>query len=301
MLGAVLLLVGVAAVGATPGVAVSPAEGQPRAPYVAAFFYPWFPRAWHQGPVDPFTNYRPSLGWYDSARPSIIDQQLRLARRAHLEVFISSWWGRGDDTDLTFDRLLRRTTARTSPHPALRWAIYYEAEGSGDPSPEAIARDLAYLRRRYFERDAYLRIRGRPVVFVYADGDDGEGMVERWGAARRLYGGDLYVVLKVFRGFEDVRPGPDSWHQYGPAAGYHEHPPFSSAVSPGFWKAGEPARLERDLSRFRADLRRMMRSRATWKLVTTWNEWGEGTAVEPATEFGRAYIEAMHAIIPVPR
>jgi hypothetical protein len=40
--------------------------------------------------------------------------------------------------------------------------------------------------------------------------------------------------------------------------------------------------LTRDLDDFRRAIRHQLASRATWQLVTTFNEWGEGTAIEPA-------------------
>ena len=44
----------------------------------------------------------------------------------------------------------------------------------------------------------------------------------------------------------------------------------------------------------------MIRSRARWQLVTTFNEWPEGTAVESAREWATpsgkgAYLDALHA------
>jgi len=47
----------------------------------------------------------------------------------------------------------------------------------------------------------------------------------------------------------------------------------------------------------------MVNSNADFELVTTLNEWGEGTSVEPASEwiqggvFG-SYIAALHDLIP---
>jgi hypothetical protein len=43
----------------------------------------------------------------------------------------------------------------------------------------------------------------------------------------------------------------------------------------------------------------MVASGAPWQLITTWNEWGEGTAVEDAAEWSGpgtygAYVEALH-------
>ena len=46
----------------------------------------------------------------------------------------------------------------------LRWAVYYEPEGYGDPSAAQIHADLLYLRSHYFSKPAYLRVNGQPVV-----------------------------------------------------------------------------------------------------------------------------------------
>jgi hypothetical protein len=57
----------------------------------------------------------------------------------------------------------------------------------------------------------------------------------------------------------------------------------SATVSLGFFKFDETVpRLARDPRRFQADLRRQVTSGARWQLVTSFNEWCEGTAVEPA-------------------
>ncbi len=63
-------------------------------------------------------------------------------------------------------------------------------------------------------------------------------------------------------------------------------PGYSYSVSAGFWKYDEVApRLARDPGAYDAAVWRMRNSGAPWQLVTTFNEWGEGTAVEPAAEW----------------
>jgi hypothetical protein len=54
--------------------------------------YPWFAEAWDQGGLDPFTQFTPSLGRYDSSDSGIIDRQVALATGAGLDAFINSWW-----------------------------------------------------------------------------------------------------------------------------------------------------------------------------------------------------------------
>ncbi len=267
--------------------------GNLSAPIRAAFFYPWFPNAWRQGGIDPFTNFTPSLGRYSSSDPNTIRQQLDLADDAHIDAFIASWWGIGHHTDEAMPALLNTTTSSGSPHPGLKWTIYYEPEGYGDPSASELVADLRYLSANYFNHPSYLSIDGKPVVFVWAESSDGAGMAQRWADAKAQFGSNLHVVLKVYSGYRSTNPQPDSWHQYGPAVAYSEHAPHSATVSPGFWLAGQNPRLERDLARFEQDVVRMNNAGTFWQLITSWNEWGEGTSIEPATEFGAGYINAL--------
>ena len=266
---------------------------QPQPPIRAAFFYPWFPAAWTQAGFDPFTNYNPSLGFYDSQDDAVIDEQLNLASRAGLDAFIASWWGPGHHTDVAFQYILSRSERIESPNPDLRWAVYYEQEGSADPSPTEILSDLQYLADNAFSHPGYLKVNDKPVVFVWADAADGADMADRWAQAADQFGGNIYVVLKVFPGYRIDPNQPDSWHQYAPAVAYDDQLPYSATISPGFWKRGESPRLTRDPARFSSDLGQMASSGAFWHLITTWNEWGEGTSVEPAEEFGETYIDLL--------
>jgi len=177
-----------------------------------------------------------------------------------------------------------------------RWSVYYEPEGQGDPGLSQIAADLTYLRDTYGADPSYLRIDGRFVVFVYADASDRCGMADRWEQANAV---NAYVVLKVFSGYQACASQPDGWHQYGPAVAADAQGTFSYTISPGFWKVGESPRLSRYLGRWNGNIRDMIASGADFQLITTFNEWGEGTSVESAYEWGSAtgygaYLEALH-------
>jgi len=270
------------------------ADPQPRFPIRAAFYYPWFPEAWDQQGYDPFTYYHPSLGFYDSGEPSVISSHIDAMLYGHIEAGISSWWGQGSPTDLRFPLLLE-AARRTS----FRWAIYYEPEGYGDPTVEQIRNDLTYIKQRYGSHPSYLRVDGRFVVFVYNADDADCAVADRWKQANTV---GAYVVLKVFGGYRECASQPDGWHQYGPAVAEDDQSPFSFTISPGFWKRGEPyPRLYRDPIRWEQDIRNMVASRARFQLITTFNEWGEGTAVESAHEWSThsgygAYLDALHSI-----
>lgn len=79
--------------------------------------------------------------------------------------------------------------------------------------------------------------------------------------------------------------------------------PWSYSISPGFHSVGDArARLPRSAAAWAESLTRMKASGARWQLITTYNEWGEGTAVEAATAwrswtgYGR-YADLSHAVL----
>jgi Glycosyl hydrolase family 99 len=284
---------GASAASVGPVTSTVPAGWQPTFPIRAAFYYPWYPEAWKQQGLDPFTRYHPSLGFYDSSSSSVISEQIAAMQYGNISVGIASWWGQGTRTDVRLPAILAATGEA-----AFRWAVYYEPEGQGDPTPQQIRDDLTYIAAHYASDPAYLRVDGRFVVFAYANSGETCAMADRWAEANTV---GAYVVLKVFNGFRTCQHQPDGWHQYGPAAADSSQRGYSYTISPGFAKATEASpRLTRDVERWTASIASMVASDAPWQLITTFNEWGEGTSVESASEWQSAsgfgtYLDALHA------
>jgi hypothetical protein len=250
---------------------------QPAFPIRAAFYYPWFPEAWTQQGTYPYTNYNPQLGYYSNADQNILKQHIAMMQYGNIEAGIASWWGQGSQTDAKIAGLLSAATGTT-----FRWALYYENESMGDPSVSQIQTDLIYIRDHYGKDPNFLKVNGKFVVFVYAAPGDGCGMADRWVQANTV---GAYVVLKVFPGYASCASQPDSWHQYCPAVAADQQGSMSYTISPGFWLKGTAERLGRDITRWGQNVRDMVASGANWQLITTFSEWGEGTAVEPAAEW----------------
>lgn len=300
----------------------------------------------HSPPTNWFSNYlpdpnpsqfSPSSELYSSDDYTTFKWQLTKLAEAKQEVAISSWWAQGHKTDITLGKIINDFMTRSdNPYPNLRWALYYECEGNaggvcdvtGNPSTSQIASDLNYLKTNYAASPYLLKVSGKPVMFVYADATDGgssntncsdttdTSMTHRWYQANSQVGNAFYIVLKVFPGFATTPCQPSEWHQYAPAVRSDSQGSHSFAISPGFWRSGDPVRLTRDLSAFQTAATSMVNSSATWRLTTTWNEWGEGTAVEPGTEviqangstatvqnpngtaFGNAYVDILKNTLP---
>lgn len=278
--------------GAPIATATPPSDNSLDFPLRITFYYPWFPNAWKQQGKEPFTHYSPSQGLYDSADLSTIQSHIEAMAYGHIQAGIASWWGRGHHTDDRVPQLLRAADSGE-----FRWALYYEAEGQGDPTAADIQSDLTYIRDTYAIHPNYLRLNNQFVVFVYADVEDGCGMSERWFQANSL---EAYVVLKVFPGYRECSKQPAGWHQYAPANAVDSQLGYSYGISPGFWKATESQpRLERNLERWRADIRNMIASDEPFQIILTFNEWGEGSSVESALEWDSPsgyglYLDALH-------
>lgn len=244
----------------------------------AAFYYPWFPETWTAGGAP--VHGTPSIGKYSSTL-GIFQTHILQMRYAKIDAGIFSWWGQSSPYDARVPSMLK--AAEGTP---FLWAAYYEQEGFGNPDVAKLSADLDYLKTHYFSHPNYWHISGKPVVFSYGDTSDAQTMCARWAQAAT----GIYYSLKVFNGYRTVSPQPSSWHQYAPDQGYVEFLPWSVSVSPGFWFAADAApRLARDPGRFENDVKRMVTAAPQLQLVTTFNEWGEGTAIEP--EVSRGTIE----------
>jgi len=216
-------------------------------PVRAAFYYPWFPETWTVNGVH--VKYNPLLGYYDSSTQSVIDQHIRALDYGGVKVAIASWWGPSTHSENTrIPLLLQRTQAVGSQ---LKWTLYYEREGVGDPTVSQIQSDLNYIKSNYASSPSYAHVNGKPVIFVYnsSPNDNTCALADKWSQANAT--ANFYVDLKVFPGYKTCSNQPDSWHQYSPAVAEDNQPGYAFAISPGFYRADEAAaRLTRDPARW---------------------------------------------------
>ena len=282
-------------------------------PLRATFYYPWFtggsdpsfPGAWDQLGIKPYTQYHPVRGYYDQTVNSIIDAHIADMQFGKFDFAISSWWGQGSREDVNFAALLARSVGTN-----FKWALYYEAEGNtiagvpGSPNPASaqITADLNYIADNYVSHPNYLWIDGKPVIFAYGDpSDDSAGTpnilnrpAKRWSDANAAATVPWYYVLKVYDVWvtDDATYPAPGWHQYGPSTAVDQQGSKSYTVSPGYWFATTTTPLlVRDIGTFAANVRNMLAASVAFKLITTFNEFGEGTAIEVVDNgSGRDYV-----------
>lgn len=144
-------------------------------PMVGVYYYPWY-RAqgqrrssnWRQAMRQRLVPAQaPKLGRYDSSDPTVVSDHIAQSVRGGISFWASSWWRPNDYTDTTLrDVILKHPDAGK-----LKYAILYESTGRlGTFAKADYSRwidDLTYLKKTYFDHPYYLRIDGKPVIFVY--------------------------------------------------------------------------------------------------------------------------------------
>lgn len=256
---------------------------------VAIFYYPWYatPTAdgtwghWNQNghvpPRDIYSRYYPMLGPYSSSDPAVLDRQMSEIAGSGIDEIIVSWWGRGSVED---QRLPLVLAAAQRQH----LAVAVHIEPYDGRTAETVAADLQYV--------ASLGIRD---VYVYHPRDiaaaDWATMRTQAPPGLRLYAGTQLVGFAAaakFDGFytyDFINFGADKFVRLCLQA-HAAHLLCAPSVGPGYdgTRAGEaPVRRGRDNGETYDTLwAAALAAKADIVTITSFNEWGEGTQIEPA-------------------
>ncbi len=309
---------------------VAPAAAPPRRKRVLAFYYPWYAnpttsgRWFHwRGPngeaprQSPTVNH-PALGFYDSHDPKVIATHLAQAKAAGIDALIVSWWGVGSFEDQAMPALLDAARAN-----GISITAYLEQQKDGAAGAK---RDVAHLLGRYADHPAWLKVGDRPVLFLYLQalrdlpaaewrraagrapflvGDASPREREQFALwAPHLDGIHVYVLAPYVKGM--TPPQMTAWadRTYPAWKRTVGDRLFCATVIPGFDDTLVPGRprprptvLRHDGRTYDALWDAAVRHDADWALITSFNEWHEGSEIEPSREHGARYLErtAVHA------
>jgi glycoprotein endo-alpha-1,2-mannosidase len=296
---------------------------------ILAFYYGWYGNPatsgrWvHWQGVDQANEriensaHFPAGGAYDSHDPAILDRQMALAQAAGITGFVGSWWGQGSFEDQGMPLLLQAAGRH-----GLAVSVYYERiarEGAASRKVTALA-DLDYILTHYGADKAWLRAAGRPVVFVYGRALHQLSPAEWREVVVQLRhdnpGGVVLVAdsldSKDLVGFD----GASTYNITGQTQ--HKSPPeirdWAHAAYPKMVAAAGPGKIssvtvipgydDRAVGRppprpvtqrwggetYRALWHEAAAAAPDYVLITSWNEWHEGSEIEPSVEYGSVML-----------
>ena len=263
------------------------------------------------------SHYYPSIGPYDSGDPAVLEYHLLTMKLAGIDGVIVDWYGLKKFRDYA---ILHRNTQRLVEQVTrlgMKFAICYEDQTipalvkagrlqAVNRVPHATG-EIEWLAERWFRLKSYVRLDGKPVLLSFGQ----NGLTNReWtqclaglkvpvtyfsehlrrSAAVGAF--DWPIPKQGLGAVQRFQKMSKTWPRSIPVA----FPRFvdiyaEAGVGPSYGRVKDA-----DGATFRTSMTRALESKSAIVQVATWNDWGEGTVVEPSREFGYRDLEVLQQL-----
>ncbi len=276
-------------------------------PLVFAFYYTWFDEnSWSYDqlsdlPAEP----------YVSRDRGVMGRHIDQAKAAGIDAFLVAWYGPGggNQTEPNLTALLEEAAARN-----FKIGILFETNSPFLGSTGAVSGALQHALSVHANQPAFLRVDGRPVIFFWRPTMYG---VESWRAIRNQVdagNGSLWIAEGVDTSYLAVFDGhhlySNTWNPPADLAAINQK--FARLVEQGrqnyggykFWVAtvmpgyndvrirptGGFAKDREGGAYYERSWQAAIGSQPNWIVITSFNEWPEGSYIEPSAAHGGHYL-----------
>jgi hypothetical protein len=267
----------------------------------------------------------PVKGPYSSHDLSVIDWQIDLAKAHGVTGFIVSCWGSADWeawNNKTLSLLLDEAEKKNFKI-AIHWEI---VPGEGQGQIDRAISELSWALKTFGQRKAFLKVDGKPVIFPYNLVMQQVPVVS-WPKiieGVRARGSDLIVMADGYQGhyaylfdgihtysldglpdeleknltlekLGDLRAWAARYYQKGVKIARQRSRISCVMVMPGTDQR-KAYKFNWQMDRLEGQTYRILweeaiRANPDWVIITSWNEWPEGTEIEPSLELGDKYLQ----------
>lgn len=297
-----------------PSAEAAPLNENGKPPLVLAFYYNWFDEnTWTPEKVSDF----PVTLYHSRDRETLV-RHIAQAQEAGVDAFVVAWYGpqiEGNQTEPNLALMLE-----VADGTAFRVSVEFGPDSPLIHSQQDVVDALRHVLHVHALHPSFLRIEGRPVIFFWRlDSiplDPGQTPLEAWQAVRAqvdpgrqsiwIAEGVELEYQQVFDGHhlysiawsQDVRQTLKDWgdriRRYNARHGTDKL--WVATVMPGYndLKTGRAQAFvrEREGGQFyRETWQAAMDSGADWIVITSWNEWVEGSQIEPSISYGNLYLD----------
>ena len=267
------------------------------------------------------THDEPLIGLYDSSDPDALACQVLLMKLVGIEGVIIDWYGIREVNDYAE---IHRNTLALIPFlkkAGLKFAICYEDQSIGNQvkagklsAEEALTQGrevMAWLEANWFGDVAYFKVDERPVMLMF-----GPQYFEResWDVVQSVLTTKPLVFALPHLSKNIGATGSFAWP---PVTGgktvssaewrteldrlYASDRPVIPVAFPGFHDIYERAELhesyghidDREGKTFAETLDLALKSESAFLQIATWNDYGEGTVIEPTRQKGYRNLETL--------
>jgi len=284
---------------------------------VLAFYYPWYHSSdWCSCRMPDLPTIR-----YDSSDAAAIGRQVHEAAHAGITGFISSWWGPGDQTDSNFAKLLAHSASlQRSTGYHFTSTVYIESDAPALQGMDNMVNGIHYLLHHYSANPHFIRWHGKTLLFIWDP--LGHGRTLSWWANVRQQvdphnqllwsaeGVDA-SLLDVFDGIHLFSAGywgllngnmnaidqgfRDLVNTYNVV--HHTHKIWAAGVMPGYDDTriqGRPGAFvvpRNNGATYNTSWNAALSSNPEWVTITSFNEWYEGSTLEPSVSYHSQYLD----------
>jgi hypothetical protein len=260
---------------------------------------------------------------YDSNDPVAIAKHIQLAQAIGLNGFTLHWFAPGDRTDQNFNTLLNQ--AYGTNFAATVVFSHHIWHGLSRPTSQNISEALTYLMTQYSQHPNFLRVDGQPVIFFTDIYRAPANALQFWASVRDqvdparqtlwIAEGLDPAYLNVFDGLYVFKIShADYPHDYEKSSRWAGWVRASEAQTgqPKLWIAtispgwddlrsdckpdvrvdNRPHRLDRaNGAIYQATFQAALASNPDWLILSSFNEWVEGSYIEPSEQYGDTYLQ----------
>lgn len=312
LLSAILLAAALPSTGGAEAEAETETEAAAANPgrLVIAHYYPWYDEhTWASGVASDLP-----LDLYASGDVATMQRHIEQAQGAGIDAFNVAWLGPGNPTDANLARMLPLAAARS-----FAVSLSVETDSPFLGSRHDLAAALRYAISTHTSRPGYLWFEGKPVIFFWRlrgiPLGGAASPMEAWRAVREevdpdhetlwIGEGDQFDFLRVFDG---IHPYSIAWSSnvartlstYGTrtrqqSAALGQPKLWVATVMPGYddFGTGRADAFAKDrggTAYYEETWEAALGSEPDWIIITSWNEWVEGSQIEPSHSYGDAYL-----------
>jgi len=306
---------------------------------VGVYYYIWwglpppYINHWKEG-----VKYTPFLGEYNSSDPSVADKHIVWAKQHGVDFFAVSWLGRWSWWDhRCIDNNLKQGLLKAEHLDNFKFCLFYESVivlnatlYAKENFTKIFIEDIEYAAENYFSHPSYLKINGKPALFIYnipyIYGKLGTAKAQKlFDALRKRI--DPYLVGDLCGG-PSPPSGDSPWlYSMNAVTSYFflspsnnwgtilnearsRYPEWKSSMNsigigfipnayPGFDNTEhmqQGALLPLSQSNFEEMMRIALENvddNLKMVMVTSWNEWLESTSIEPSMEHGEEFLHTV--------
>ena len=256
------------------------------------------------------SHYYPLIGPYASSDAVVLNYHVLLMKYSGIDGVMIDWYGTQDKYDYAANRRNTEELVKAIERAGLQFAIVYEDQTLKElPDNNAklaqATRDLQYLQTNFFGKKSYIKADGKLLFLVF--GPQTITAPKDWTT---LFGSlstkPTFVVLNghshlAANDSEKNVAGEYLWANPAPASFYTQAgnqdcciggamPGFHDYYKQGGWGDGYTTYDAENGALFDRQLAAARSAGLEYLQISTWNDFGEGTNIEPTKEYNYRYL-----------